>query len=179
MQSNLALIGIVLAVFAAPVTAQVYRCKGQSGVVMQQMPCTDQGEKLDVRPASGKAAQPTQTESLALPANSAAGTRAKSRTETYVDAMQGERIRREGWIEMNDKKAYLERLITQCGIDQRHIGSKRAYSRNNLAGATRDVSITNEMKAAASLCDTKTRSAEREVDQAMAHCEKIKCIAQD
>ncbi len=93
--------------------------------------------------------------------------------------MQDERLRREGWVEMMDKKGNLERFTRQCAVNQQRIGQERAYSNNNLAGATRDVSITNEMRAAAAMCDTKTRAFEREVDQAVTHCEKIKCIAQN
>lgn len=96
-----------------------------------------------------------------------------------IEVLQDERQRREGWFDMTSKRAALERQIKLCGIEQQRIGSERAYSNNNLAGATRDVSIATEMKAAAAMCDTKTRSFEREVDQAIAHCGKIKCIAQN
>ena len=42
---------------------------------------------------------------------------------------------------MMNEKAGLERLVRQCAIDQQRISDGRAYSRNNLAGATRDVSL--------------------------------------
>lgn len=161
---------------AQPTIAQVYRCKGPNGIEMQQVPCIGQGEKLNVRPASGSAAAvPSQADSSQPPG----GAKVKSRVEKNVEALQDERLRREGWFEMQALKAKLNNILIQCAAEQRRIGNERAYSNNNLAGATRDVSITTEMKAAASVCDTKVRSAEREVDQLVKHCEKIKCIVQN
>lgn len=169
--------GLLVSAFASTASAQVYRCKSAGGMVMQQVLCAGEGQKLDVRPASGHMS--AEQAQASMTASVVSGARPMSRVELSLDAAQKERLRREGWFDMMNKKAGLERLVRQCAIDQQRISDGRAYSRNNLAGATRDVSITNEMKAAAAVCDTQTRSFEREVDQAVAHCETIKCIAQN
>lgn len=169
---------LMAVILASNASAQVYRCKGATGVVMQQAPCAGEGQKLDVRPASGHMSD-DHAQPLTTQANPGIGVRLKSQTEKSIETLQDERLRREGWFDMMHKKVALERFARQCASNQQRISNERAYSNNNLAGATRDVSITNEMRAAAAVCDTQTRSFEREVDHAVAHCEKIKCIAQN
>lgn len=143
-------LALLLAIVAGStnVNAQVYKCVGTGGKIeIQQAPCRGTGEKINVRPASGDG--PTQAE----------------------------RLSREGWHALNNKKKNLENTIAQCQSEQRQIEAEKDSSRNNLAGATRDVSISNKMQAAATICDGNIRRAEKEVETAVAECEKIKCIA--
>lgn len=63
-------LGLGLAIIAgsANAYAQVYKCTGSGGKIqMQQVPCLDSGEKMNVRPASG-AAPPDSSNKAASPA---------------------------------------------------------------------------------------------------------------
>lgn len=171
---------LVIVASSANVNAQVYKCVGTSGKIeIQQAPCRGTGEKINVRPASGHAPAPapTQANNPESAPSEPAATVQSNRYAKAADAMQAERLRKEGWYAMNDKKTSLDNTIAQCQSEQRQIEAEKDSSRNNLAGATRDVSISNKMQAAAAICDGKIRRAEKDVETAAALCEKIKCIA--
>lgn len=68
--------GLLAASIAGQASAQVYRCQGAAGVVMQQAPCAGHGEKLDVRPASGHMS-PAQSQALGTPSNQGSAARQK------------------------------------------------------------------------------------------------------
>lgn len=168
IQTTLA--ALLLTAIALPATAQVYRCKGPSGgIELQQTPCAGQGgTKLDVRPASGHAPEPAATPT---------GPTAAQAYEHKANELQAERIRREKWFEADRQRKNVASVKAACDREQRQIGAEKAYSNNNLAGAMRDVSITNEMQAAALRCQTRIADAQRDLDAAEAHCQKISCIA--
>lgn len=146
----------------APVWA-VNKCTGPGGKVsFQDAPCIGQGDKITVKPASGFVA-PTEATT-------------QTRTQANLDALQGERVRREKWIAMNDTRIALNNQRNQCADEQKQLANSKAWSRNNLAGATRDVSISQEMTAAAVACDSRTRGKEKEVADAEKVCQEVKCI---
>jgi hypothetical protein len=173
---SFAAIALIASTSCSASLAQVYKCKGAGGAVeIQQTLCLGQGDKLNVRPASGHANYETaeQTDKQIPTAKPPPASGVESR---MANALQEERLRKEGWYEMNGKRLELEKVVAQCQSEQRQIESEKVYSKNNLAGATRDVSISNKMQAAASMCDSKIRNAERTLDRATAECDKIKCI---
>lgn len=176
--ASLCLIGGLVCLLGFPVSAQVYKCKSATGsIAMQQTPCSGQGEMLNVRPASGHASP--QVSPAASDSSAPAVAPLKNMYARQLSAAQEDRTRREGWFDMRDKKRILEKVLIQCQEEQLKIDSEKIFSLNNLAGATRDVSISNQMLAAATACDSKIRSAQNEVDSAVAMCDKLKCISSE
>jgi hypothetical protein len=153
---------VAVVLLQAPAWA-VNKCTGPGGKVsFQDAPCTGQGDKITVKPAAGFVAPTDAT--------------TQTRTQANLDALQGERIRREKWIAMNDTRIALSNQRNQCADEQKQLASSKAWSRNNLAGATRDVSISQEMTAAAMACDSRTRGKEKDVADAEKVCQEVKCI---
>jgi hypothetical protein len=141
----------------------VNKCTGPGGKVsFQDAPCTGQGDKITVKPASGYVA-PTEATT-------------QTRTQANLDALQGERMRREKWLVMNDTRIALANQRTRCADIQRRLAESKNWSNNNLAGAVRDVSISQEMTAAAIACDSSSRAKEKDVAEAEKVCQEAKCI---
>jgi hypothetical protein len=77
---------------------------------------------------------------------------------------------------MNDLRSAVNNAISRCDAEQEYLSSTKIYSKNNLAGATRDVSISQEMTAAAAACRNRVRVKEKELENAEKLCQEIKCI---
>lgn len=155
----------------------VNKCKSPDGkIVFQDRPCAGQGEALVVRPSSG----PAPSAPADASANAAASPSSDApKGPTYGHQLaraQEERERRDKWFVMRNLGQALDAQIAQCTQEQQRIASEKAYSRNNLAGATRDVAISNEMQAAAALCSEKVRIAQAKYESAKLTCDRIKCI---
>lgn len=149
----------------------INKCTGADGkIVFQDAPCSGKGESITVKPASGPAATPLQAE--------VSGSKpiAQSGTQKLLDSMKDERVRREKWSEMVYANKMLKEARNQCDAEQKRLAEAKNLSKNNLAGATRDVSISQEMTAAAMLCDSRTRQKEKELADAEQVCKEIKCI---
>lgn len=157
----------------------VNKCKGPDGkTVFQDRPCAGHGETLVVRPASGAAPAPTSPGySLANRPTGQAGDGPKgNKYEQQLEKAQDERERRDKWFAMRNAGQALDRQVAQCSQEQQRLASEKAYSMNNFAGATRDVSISNQMQAAAALCGERVKIAQMQLESAKATCERIKCI---
>lgn len=167
-------IGVMMAVLVCNNSFAINKCLDATGkVTFQDAPCIGKGGQINVRPASGDAdLTAQQTEGAApVPGKKLSG------TEKMYESMKDERMRREKWIVMNDARIRLSAAHRQCDQEQATLAASKGFSNNNLAGATRDVSISQEMTAAATACLAKTRVIEREVDAAEKVCAEIKCIA--
>lgn len=141
----------------------VNKCTGPGGgVSFQDAPCTGSGDKITVKPASGLANPTAET--------------TQTRTRAQLETLQNERMRREKWFAMNDARKALDDQRTQCAEEQKQLAGTKNRSNNNLAGATRDVSISQAMTAAAMACDSLTRSKEKEIESAEKVCNDVKCI---
>ncbi len=165
------LIALTTALVLASATAQaqtVYRCSEKGRTVYQDTPCASGGRTIEVPAASAPAAR--------QPAAPAAATPPPSREQATLQQLQRDRERREKWFEQRDARLALEQQIKACEIEQARIDRDKQFSANNLAGATRDVSISNEMQAAAALCSAKIATARSRVEQAEKVCAEISCI---
>lgn len=152
----------------------INKCTDGSGkMVFQDTPCTGKGEVIKITPASGRDASPPP---LTNPPPALASA-AKSSTQQQYETLKDERVRREKWVVLNDAKRNLESTRLKCESEQKELAASKAWSKNNLAGATRDSSISQEMSAAAMVCDSRMRSKEKEVEAAEKVCAEIKCIA--
>lgn len=156
--------GLIAAVFLLHSSAwAINKCTGPGGKIsFQDAPCIGQGDKIAVKPASGFADSTAET--------------TQTRTQSNLDTLQNERMRREKWLVMNDARKGLEDQRARCADEQKRIASTKSRSNNNLAGATRDVSISQEMTAAAMACDSSTRGKEKEVESAEKVCSEVRCI---
>lgn len=152
----------------------VNKCTGTDGKIsFQDAPCAGKGNEIKVSPASGHS-----TNFAPAPAVDGVATdRPLSATEKQYQALKNERVRREKWVVMNDARSAVGNAIAQCDREQQQLSSGKSYSANNLAGATRDVSIAQEMTAAASACSNRVRVKEKELENAEKVCQEIKCIA--
>ncbi len=137
----------------------VNKCTGADGKpVFQDVPCSDgKGGKIDVRPASGAAVAP------AVSATNAAPARASMRKEGEF----GESWQRRTFLEnrgVADARGALRSHQQHCVDKQRELASRKNYSNNNLAGATWEQSISMEMQAAATMCDSQSRELRAQLD---------------
>lgn len=158
MIKNTAIV-FLLALWATQAIA-INKCTGPDGAISyQDLPCSRKGVEIKVVPSRAPRVAPS-TE----PAQS------------YYELIKGERIRREKWSVMNDARLAMDFARRQCDAEQRKLAASKDISKNNLAGATRDASISQEMAAAAQICDTRIRSLEKLVTDAEQVCQEIKCI---
>lgn len=152
----------------------INKCVDPNGkTAFQDAPCAGKGETIKVTPASGHHnAPPPLTQDAPTQASPA-----KSGTQKLHESLKDERIRQEKWFVMVDARQNLENVRLKCESEQKELAASKVWSKNNLAGATRDSSISQEMSAAAAACDSRIRGKEREVEAAEKVCAEIKCIA--
>ena len=166
----LTVLGIGLMSFQAQA---INKCIDSSGKVsFTDQPCSGQGETLTVKPASG-AGSPPASGNADKPEG---GSPSTAKPELQLEKLQDERQRREKWLQMRDAQNTLNEQIAACDAEQNAIGARTRDSNNNLAGATRNVAITNQMQAAATVCAERIRRAQAALDAAVATCDRIKCI---
>lgn len=153
---------LTAALFSAAPAWAINKCTGLDGkAVFQDAPCAGKGEQVVVKPASGNAPvapAPTAAAHASTATVAPAGTAAAA-TQKKEGAF-GESWRRKTDLEshlISNAKAALNAHLKDCDAQQRQLASKKNLARNNLAGATWEQSISAEMQAAATTCDTKAR----------------------
>jgi hypothetical protein len=165
-----------LLLFTASTSNAMNRCTLANGnITFQDAPCEGKGSAFNAAPASGYSQQPK-----AIEAPQKAVEPPKSQTaiaKEQLASLQDERMRREKWFVLNDRRGDLAGQRNSCEREQRALRESKANSNNNLAGVTRDASISSEMAAAATVCDGKLREIERQLSAAERVCAEIKCIA--
>lgn len=151
-----------LALACVPAWA-VIKCKTPEGkTVFQDLPCaTGQGEKMEVRPASGNAAPIAST----APSGAAA---AGALPNVKSEGVFGEKWQRLQFLQnrgVAEARVGLQNLMTNCDAEQEALSRSKASAANNLAGATYMQSISSEMQARATICDAKIRAAREHVER--------------
>jgi hypothetical protein len=146
---------LCVALLAASPAWAINKCAIDGGrVVYQDTPCPDgHGSRLDVR-ANGPA--PAQ------PASGAAAPAASPQDGAY-----GEKWNRSFAIknfELPPLQRQLENEIRRCDAQQRELARRKLQANNNLAGAVWEQSISSEMQAAATACDTRQRDIRTRID---------------
>lgn len=146
-----------LALAMSAPTWAINKCTMPNGkVAFQDAPCPGQGETIEVKPASGRAPAPA-------PAASAAAAAPPSQPAAIPGKKEGpfgESVRRKFDLELHligSARGQLNWHLQSCDQQQRDLAAKKGHARNNLAGATWEQSISAEMQAAATTCDTKAR----------------------
>lgn len=156
-------VAFILATVAASMAAPAFainKCMGADGkAVFQDAPCAGHGQKIEVKPASGNAP-------AAGSAAPAPGTVASPSSPKKEGAF-GESWQRRTYLEnrgVPDARGAVDAHRTQCEAKQRSLAAKKGSARNNLAGATWEQSISTEMQAAATVCDTKARELKAQLE---------------
>ncbi|UUE96203.1 DUF4124 domain-containing protein [Comamonas thiooxydans] len=170
-QQTLAAVALLLAT-CSPAWA-IYKCDDGTGKqVFQDRPCTSgKSSTVEVKPASGHAAKPSQAASTAP----ATGTTGTSTTQPMTEAerlnAQADHIRKRARLrDINDlylNGAYLnvDRVQNKCRSDMEALSAKKRSSTNNLAGATWEQSISAEMQAVATRCQAEQQTAQNELER--------------
>ncbi|MGB4060955.1 MAG: hypothetical protein WBK26_12140 [Burkholderiaceae bacterium] len=168
---------LALAALATPAHA-VFKCKGPTGTpVFQETPCAGEGQALQVKPASGAAPVPTKPAATATEGSAAdsrppetLAERINRNTET---AAKERRVREVQGSFLPRAQAQLAAHRSACDSEYRSLQNKKNQSANNLAGATWEQSISSEMSALMSRCDSKARDYERNIDQLTRECTSL------
>lgn len=138
----------------------IIKCVGADGkTVFQDVPCAGQGQKIDVKPASGNA---TATSPLPPNATLPSGAAGDKKEGAF-----GERWQRRTYLEnrgVPDARSAISSHQAQCDSQQRSLAAKKGSATNNLAGATWEQSISAEMQAAATACDTRARELRKQLE---------------
>ncbi|MDR0717726.1 MAG: DUF4124 domain-containing protein [Azoarcus sp.] len=127
----------LLALAATAAQAEIYKCPGKDGApVFTGTPCSKNARPLDVRPASGHGGHASApVAGQAAPSGSLA-----VRAETAVQ-------RRRLDNEIHKKEVERDLLIDEMNGKLEALRRKKALAMNNLAGATWEQSISDEMVA--------------------------------
>ncbi|GAB3647335.1 DUF4124 domain-containing protein [Ramlibacter alkalitolerans] len=144
----------------------VYKCADGNGrIAFQDTPCPGAGTQFDVKPAGGIAPAREHTSSSNVPQSEA------DRLERIVSDSQKQRRKLE--IEarlLPDAEAAMRTLRNQCDGQMAALRAQKGAANNNLAGATWEVSLSGEMSAVATRCDTRQRELRQDYDALAREC---------
>lgn len=167
---------LFIAAFGCSPVWAINKCAGPGGgVVFQDAPCAGKGETLTVRPASGTApkVQPADAAGGDVSHSSKPLTEAQ-RIERQVAASQQDRRKQELEVRLvPDAEGAILRHRATCDRDMKALQAKKTLANNNLAGATWEGSISGEMTALATTCDTRNRELREDAAALRAECQKL------
>jgi hypothetical protein len=147
----------------------INKCTGPDGkAVFQDRPCAGAGEKITVRPASGHDPASVPVTSGAKPMTEA------ERLNASTAASQRERRRRElETIHVPNAASYIDRQRGLCDAELRALQARKLSAANNLAGATWESSISTEMTAIATRCDSRNRDLRDDLETMRKECRDL------
>lgn len=149
----------------------INKCTGADGrIVFQDMPCQGRGEKLNIRPTPINPPAPATEE--------ANGTEKPLSDVERVKQFnaQAENTRKRQDIEMvllPSAYAALNRHLATCEREYRFLQNEKGRATNNLAGATWEQSLSQEMSALATKCETQTRQHNSNIADIKRQCQKV------
>ena len=161
-----------LSALCAPAWA-VNKCTGPDGkVAFQDAPCAGKGERIEVRPASGASpgAGPAPTA-----APGAEGLPKKQTEADRLNALTAASQRERRKVDLDQRLLpYAQAAILneqmRCDAQLKALQTKKHLANNNLAGATWEGSISAEMTAVATRCDTRNRDLREEFSMLKKEC---------
>jgi hypothetical protein len=167
------LVGCTLLISSLPAQA-VQKCTGPDGkVVFQDLPCAGRGEQLNIRPAMGAAPAPVTTTAPDGGAPQQPMTEAQ-RLNQQADKMRAARRKQEmELVIVPDAANALNSHRTSCDAELRALQDKKSRASNNLAGATWEQSISTEMTAVSSRCDSRSRELQANLDAVRKECQSV------
>lgn len=141
--------------------ADVYRCQEGGTTVFSAVPCGPGAKVIVVTPASGSGRY----------SESAAARPGDSNLIERADSVSRRRILDD---DIWRKKRQLESLQAEHEARQAELRAKKARAQNNLAGATWEKSISEEMQSVASEYDTRTKVMLREIEDLRTKRDELK-----
>lgn len=167
---------VITAVFVAlcsPAWA-VNKCTGPDGkIAFQDAACGGKGEKMNVRPASGDGALSQPVASQSTNAAEKPKTEAQ-RIEGQILASQNKRRKQDlEVLFVPNAQTEINNHRIQCDKDIKALQDKKSLAKNNLAGATWESSISSEMAAIATRCDTRNRELKDDLDTLRKECQAL------
>lgn len=159
----------------------INKCIGPNGrPVFQDAPCPEgRGGAIDVKPASGYG----QTSHGPSAGGSASGDATSKSSSPQTEAQrieaqiaQSQRQRRKQELEVllvPAARGRVEQAMRDCESQLAALRSRKALANNNLAGATWENSISSEMIAVSTQCDTRTRTLQSELDAVLQECHSL------
>lgn len=155
-------IAVIAVVMASNHAWAINKCTGTDGkVVYQDAPCAGRGEAIDVRPSRGHT---SATQSTAVTAPTATQ---NATAPTKKEGAFGASWQRRTYLEnrgIADARAAIDGHQRSCAAKQAELVRRKGYANNNLAGATWEQSISAEMQAAATMCDSRARELRAELE---------------
>ena len=148
---------------AVPVHAQVYKCRDAGGTtVYSAQPCAVDAKLIDVRPASGGSRQ-TASATAAIQPPGEVGSSAYA-PRSLVQRGNDAALRRMLDDDITRKQGEIAAINAEHEAAQAALREKKGRARNNLAGATWEQSISDEMQAVAAAHTTRVGMAQRELE---------------
>lgn len=150
---------------AMPLTggAEVYRCQDGGTTVFSATPCGPGAKVVVVTPASG-AGMPSDVVSPKI---------GVSTMVERADALSRRRILED---DIWRKQKQIEALQAEHEVRQAELRAKKSRANNNLAGATWEKSISEEMQAAAMQYDTRARVLLKEIEDLRSRRDEFKAL---
>lgn len=141
---------LTAAVAVSGAQAQVYKCSEGGTTVFSDVPCAKgRGKEIAVRPATGAA---PAAEAIDATPNSSSNP--KAMLEQYEQARKLRAID----FEIEQIERDLERDPRKLDAELKALRNKKMWANNNLAGATWESSISQEMQAVTQRYETKAAS---------------------
>lgn len=154
---------IAALLLATSAHAQVYKCRLDGQTVFADQPCAADAKPIDVRPASGHSAP--SLPAVVIPGAASQAINSSNNPQAVVARAERERAIRELQItidarrgQVGDEQAAMDREIAS-------LRQQKSYANNNLAGATWQKSISEEMNAVVGRYDVRIRSLQDEIDR--------------
>lgn len=148
----------------------INKCTGADGrIVFQDMPCQGRGEKLNIRSA------PVDPFAAVEDAKSAEKPLSDAERVKQFNT-QSENARKRQDIEMvllPSAYAALNRHLAACEREYRFLQNEKGRAANNLAGATWEQSLSQEMSALATRCEGQTRQHNNNIADIKRQCQKV------
>lgn len=154
------LIAAIALLVAGSANAEIYKCTVDGKISFSEAPC--------INAKAGGAIKVKVDEPQSKPAMQAANAAGSATAVSDKDKSdQDFRVRhrlRAIEEEITKTQARIQSLNSQMEIEMGNLKASKRISNNNLAGATRDVSISGEMEAVASKYTNKIKSMEVEIE---------------
>lgn len=153
---------LVALMACSAVQAQVYKCDQGGAVVFSDRPCEGgKGKTIDVRPAAGAGGAVEVTE-------------ATEKGRALLDQYERERAVRRINYDIDALEATMQADQRRMDAELAALREKKRYALNNLAGATWESSISQEMQAIAERYRAKSEADQRRLESLRARLAGIR-----
>ena len=148
---------------ATSAQAQVYKCKVDGKIVFADQPCAADAKPIAVRPASGHSAP--SLPAVVIPGAASQAINSSSNPQAVVARAERERAIRELQFTINARRSQIGEEQAAMDREIASLRQQKTYANNNLAGATWQKSISEEMNAVVGRYDVRIRALQDEIDR--------------